>query len=248
MIAYIIASGLGTRLKEFDPITPKGLFPIHGIPFMEYLLNELNDMSNIYITSNRENFKAYQKFIDNYSIRYSIKNIGLFEIFGSFDDVLFNLDNLIKPTEAVCLCCCDNIAVLKYRLASFENDIITDKYDQIIISPKIKNWYKYGVLTISDDKSYVTSFKHNNTISEKEKNMNDEMYIDGGITITCHDFVNKIKNGGGFEKYMEKSLLSKRVGYYEPMAWFDIGNMESYNDTCQSSLFQKYFNKGKVSE
>jgi NDP-sugar pyrophosphorylase family protein len=126
-------------------------------------------------------------------------------------------------------------------LNSLENNILGNKYDQIIIAPKLKKWQQYGVITISDDKSHVTSFRHNELITDEEKETYDEQYIDGGITITCHDFVDKIKGAGGFSKYMKISLSTKRVGYFVPEIWFDIGNVDSYNYTCKSSLFMTYF-------
>jgi len=212
------------------------------------LLSELDNASHIYITSNHENCEAYQNFLAGYSSKYSAKKTSLLVINGTFDDVLFTLNDSVKPAEPICICCCDNIAPIKSHFSSFEEDIISDKYDQIIVTPKIENWQKYGILTVSDDKSHVTSFRHNDLITEREKAVNDKHYIDGGIAITRHDFIEKIRKEGSFEKFMEKSLASKRVGYFEPDIWFDIGNEEDYNKTCESVLFPQYFDRCKTDE
>lgn len=41
--AVILAGGLGTRLKPFTENAPKPMFPIHGKPFIEYLLNQVKE-------------------------------------------------------------------------------------------------------------------------------------------------------------------------------------------------------------
>ena len=39
--AVILAGGLGTRLKPFTDCAPKPMFPIQGVPFIEYLLKQI---------------------------------------------------------------------------------------------------------------------------------------------------------------------------------------------------------------
>ena len=39
--AVILAGGLGKRLAPFTDENPKPMYPIHGIPFIEYLIRQI---------------------------------------------------------------------------------------------------------------------------------------------------------------------------------------------------------------
>lgn len=41
--AVILAGGLGTRLKPFTDDNPKPMYPIHGKPFLQYIIEQLKD-------------------------------------------------------------------------------------------------------------------------------------------------------------------------------------------------------------
>ena len=72
----------------------------------------------------------------------------------------------------------------------------------------------------------------------------DGCYIDGGISIIGPDLIRRARTFyGGFEGYLNKILVDKRVASYMPRAWFDIGTLDAYRHTCDSESFKALFVK-----
>ncbi len=156
-IAVILAAGLGSRIKEFSSIKPKGFIEINGISLIERSINILTNagISKIYIGTGYKS-AFYDQLQSKYPCITTLKNVN-FSNTGSFH-TLYILNNLIS--ENFILLESDLLydkSVITTLLKEDDNDIIissdfTNSGDEVYVIQEDNRLIK---LTKSPDKSEI---------------------------------------------------------------------------------------------
>ena len=151
--AIVLAGGFGTRLKEVVPDLPKPMAPIHGKPFLAYLLDNLAEkgFGRVILSLG---YMA-EKIIDYFGCQYE----GL--------DLLYSIESEALGTGgatklALEKCTQDHVYVingdtyLDFEVIEIE-EIWRKNQQPIILATEVQNTSRYGSLEILGDR--VISFK-----------------------------------------------------------------------------------------
>jgi D-glycero-alpha-D-manno-heptose 1-phosphate guanylyltransferase len=225
MQAIILAGGFGTRLQNVVSNIPKPMAPIRGIPFLSFILEQLNkkNFDKIVLAVGYKGEKIENFYGDNYKnlkLRYSYedsplgtggcvkKALSLIEddyVFVINGDTYFDVDfNSIQKSKNLTIAC-------KYM-----ND--ASRYGKVIF----------------DDDQIIKEFQ--------EKKSNNFGYINGGIyfinTNIFDDY--KVEEKFSIEKdFFETYLCDLKIKAHISDGYFiDIGIPEDY-ERAQNELFLK---------
>jgi len=186
----VLAGGLGTRLKGTVPDLPKALSPIRGRPFLDYVLDALEE-SNVV----KNVVLAVGHMADQIVERYTGRDEYSFDILFSREEILLGTGGAVK--KALQQATTDNVMVLNgdSYVDVCLGDILTfhreNQASVTVIVKKIENPSRYGLVAF-DDKHVVTSF------DEKQENTR-EGYINTGVYIAKR---------GIFDRVEEESVIS----------------------------------------
>lgn len=163
MEAIILAGGFGTRLKNKISDVPKPMAPIRGVPFLSYILDQLN----------RYGFKKvvlavgflHEKIIEYYGYQY--KDILL--DYSIEDEPLGTggcVKNALKKTS-------DDYVFIINGDTYFDVDFtqIIKPLNVLIVCKYMENTSRYGKIVTKNNK--IIEFSHNDK--------NESGYINGGI-------------------------------------------------------------------
>jgi D-glycero-alpha-D-manno-heptose 1-phosphate guanylyltransferase len=223
MQAIILAGGFGTRLRSKVSNVPKPMAPIRGIPFLNFLLEQLikNDFEKIvlavgYKGEEIENF--YGNHYKNLNLKYSYENSPL-GTGGCLKKALSFIDD-----EYVFVINGDTFFDVNFKdLQKSKNTKIACKY--------MKDTSRYGKLVFDTD----------NTIKEfQEKKPKNAGYINGGIYYFSSNIFKDFNLGEKFsieKDFFEKHLYDLKIKAHISDGYFiDIGVPEDY-DRAQNELF-----------
>lgn len=216
---FILAGGLGSRLKELTKHVPKPMLPINEKPMVERLIVDLKaqGITKFYLSVNylKDVIKAY--FGDGNSLGVSIEYVEETQRLGTAGPLSLlsgrlSEQGLIVVNADVCTSI-DYHAVIRYH--KFSNNVMT------VCAKNKEMEVPYGVINFQEDslisvveKPVSTYFINagiylieNTILSKLEYNQYEDM----------PDFINKVKQSG------------ERVGIY-PLheQWFDVGLPEDY--------------------
>ena len=218
MEAIVLAGGFGTRLSTVVSDVPKPMAPINGRPFLEYLLDDLNEkgISRVILAV------GYKKEIIKSHFKEKYKNI---DIVYSDEDIPLGTGGAIKKAL--------NLAKAK-DIFTINGDTFFDinlkemyqfhKKNSSKLTLAIKEMEKfdrYGSLVLAKDK----------IIKFEEKKYNEKGYINGGIYLINKEILNKEeKESFSFEKEILENEISKieKYGYIAEGYFIDIGIPEDY--------------------
>lgn len=214
--AIVLAGGLGTRLRDVVPDTPKPMAPINGIPFLSYILDylEKNKIDRVILSTGYKSEKIekyYGSKYDNINIIYSVENEPLgtggavkkaLELSKEKDIFIINGDTFF------------NIDLLKMK--NFH--IKMNSYLSLAVK-EMSDFNRYGSLIIQNN--YVKDFE--------EKKYKKKGFINGGIYIVNKSlFKNeKLKKFSFEKKYLENKDFDK-LAYISDCYFIDIGIPEDY--------------------
>lgn len=218
MEAIILAGGFGTRLSMVVSDVPKPMAPINGRPFLEYLLDDLNEKGiNRVILA-----VGYKKEIIKSHFKKKYKNI---DIIYSDEDIPLGTGGAIK--KALILAKDENIFIINGD-TFFDVDLKEmyqfHKKNSSKLTLAIKEMEKfdrYGSLILEGDK----------IIKFEEKKCVDKGYINGGIYLIKKELLNKEeKESFSFEKDIleNKKFQIEKYGYKSEGYFIDIGIPEDY--------------------
>lgn len=218
--AIILAGGLGTRLRSAVPDLPKCMAPIHGRPFISYVINYLHSqgverfifslgyMHEVIASYIKEHYSELDlEFIieeeplgTGGAIKYSCSKAKSADVLITNGDTFFDID-----VEA---------------LSGFHAD---KKADCTLSLKPMQQFDRYGVVTL-DENERITSFK--------EKRFYESGLINGGLyalnvpSFLSEDFPEKFS----FEQhYLEAFYGSKNMyGCVQDAYFIDIGIPEDY--------------------
>ena len=221
-LAVILAAGLGSRIKEFSILKPKGFIEINGVSLIERSIKILIDegISKIYIgTGYKSDF--YDKLKNKYPCITTVKNID-YSNTGSFH-TLYILNSHIKEDflllESDLLY--DKVAISK---------LLKEKKDNVIISSDFSN---------SGDEVYVIG--ENQRLKKLTKSPNKfEIYeseFTGISKISLQLYKEMCKKYDDFDtsKIEYEELLNSCAPEYKiytknlkKLAWCEIDNNSHY--------------------
>ena len=218
MEAIILAGGFGTRLSTVVSDVPKPMAPIKGRPFLEYLLDDLNEkgINRIILAV------GYKKEIIKSHFKEKYKNI---DIVYSDEDIPLGTGGAIK--KALTLTKDEDIFIINGD-TFFDVDLKEmyqfHKKNSSKLTLAIKDMEKfdrYGSLILEGYK----------IIKFEEKKYIDKGYINGGIYLIKKELLNKEKKESfSFEKdILENEMLKiEKYGYKSKGYFIDIGIPEDY--------------------
>ena len=218
MEAIVLAGGFGTRLSTVVSDVPKPMAPINGRPFLEYLLDDLNEKGiNRVILA-----VSYKKDIIK---NYFKKKYREIEIVYSDEDIPLGTGGAIKKA----LTLAENEEIFIINGDTFFDVNLKEMYQfhkknsskLTLAIKKMEKFDRYGSLIL--DKDRIIKFK--------EKKYIDKGYINGGIYLINKDLLNEEeKEIFSFEKDVlenEKFIIEK-YGYKSEGYFIDIGIPEDY--------------------
>lgn len=214
MQAIILAGGLGTRLRGVVHDVPKPMAPVCDKPFLEYILEELNNngFKKVVLAVGYK----HEVIMDHFHNKY--KNI---EILYSIEDSPLGTGGCIKKAlnllddEYVYIVNGDTMFRIDYSKMKTSKDVMIackylDKFD------------RYGKVIIDNDR--IVSFK--------EKEPNQSGYFNGGIYLFKRNILNNFDLGEKFsleKDFFEKYIDNIYIEAYKSSDYFiDIGIPEDY--------------------
>lgn len=218
--AIVLAGGLGTRLKEAVPNLPKSMAPVHGKPFLSYLIDHLIDQNvESFIFALGYRHEPITDFLDEQYPKlkktYSIEN----EALGTGGAIRLACD---KTTQS-------NVLALNgdtmFRVEVKSMFDFHQKYNAectLALKP-MKNFNRYGVVR-TDSSGRIQSFMEKKLYTEG--NINGGVYVLNVDQFKKHDFSKKFS----FERdYLEKHHNdSQMFGMIQDEYFMDIGIPSDY--------------------
>lgn len=222
----VLAGGLGTRLQDAVPGVPKCMATLAGKPFLEYLLNYLqnNRLQRVILSLGylAEAVKAH--FGDRYgdlSIEYSVEE----EPLGTGGAVKMALQ--LASSQSVFVLNGDTF--FDADLPEMLHQHKLSKAQVTIALHEAQNAGRYGVVAINSD-GRILSF------SEKQPGFGHGL-INGGIYLVEKDFLSKHPLTGNFS--LEKDVFPRECdsaliyGYHSNGYFIDIGIPDDYRRACE---------------
>lgn len=215
MQAIILAGGFGTRLQSVVSDVPKPMAPINDRPFLEYMLDELNNYGFDKVVLG----VGYKKecIINHFKNKY--KNIDIVyaeedEPLGTGGCIKYSLEFL--DDDYVFVLNGDTMFKIDFKKMS-ENKSLS------IACKKMYDFDRYGEVSINND-GIITSFN--------EKKHVDEGFINGGIYYVPKNIFKKyslLKKFSMEKDFFEKYINELNIKAYLSSDYFiDIGIPEDY--------------------
>lgn len=218
--AVVLAGGLGTRLRTVVQDLPKPMAPVNGRPFLEYVLDELNDfgIEEIVLAVGykfeiiRAHFGHHYRSL---TISYSIEN----EPLGTGGGIRQAFDLLYDEPAFVL----NGDTLFKVDLANMADFHVQSNSDLTIALKPMENFDRYG--TVEIEKSGRIAAFH-------EKKHCPKGLINGGIYLFSKSIfeVENYPEKFSFEKdLLEKHMRDLKISGFLSDAYFiDIGIPEDY--------------------
>ncbi|BFI73014.1 bifunctional protein GlmU [Nanoarchaeota archaeon] len=258
LIAIILAGGFARRFRPLSDYIPKPLFPVGGVPVINYNLEKVFELeiSSIIVSINKRFENDFRYWLstlrsfypDNYiskihlSVEPSTSEENKLGAIGGLDYVIreynVNSDILVVLGDNLY-----NFSLLKIvSLGKRERKIVIASYDVKDISEA----KKFGVLNLEDN--YIKEFE------EKPENPRSTI-ISTGIYFIPKEKINLINEYikspnskdsiGKLFEWMIKEKKEKILTYtYEDGFWYDIGTPETYakaeENIIQQGLYRRW--------
>ncbi|HNX44923.1 MAG TPA: nucleotidyltransferase family protein [Bacteroidales bacterium] len=222
----VLAGGLGTRLQDAVPGVPKCMATLAGKPFLEYLLNYLqnNRLQRVILSLGYLADVVKEHFGDRYgtlALEYSIED----EPLGTGGAVKRALP--LAATESVFVLNGDTFFDVDLPEMLHQHNL--SKALVTIALHEAQNAGRYGVVAINSD-GRITSF------SEKQPGVGRGL-INGGIYLVEKDYLSEHPLTGTFS--LEKDLFQQEChstmiyGYHSNGYFIDIGIPDDYRRACE---------------
>lgn len=217
----ILAGGLGTRLREEVNNLPKAMAPINGKPFLEYILDYINQagFQRVILSTGYMSNSIEEYFGNNYKsikIEYSFET----EPLGTGGAIALALKKVSTPFFIVM----NGDTMFRINLQQFFQRQVELLADISIALRKVEDASRYGQVTLDHD-NVVTQFKEKSSTP-------DAGFINGGIYIIKSKFLKKLSFPEKFS--FEKDWLQVEVNKREILGqvfndyFLDIGVPEDY--------------------
>ena len=229
----ILSGGFGTRIRAAIGSVPKVMAPIHGTPFIAYLLSFLSqqNMKDVVLCTGYLGTQLLEYCGDGsrfgLNLKYSEEPVPL----GTggaikFAEKLINSDSFIVLNGDSFMPEISLPNLLSFHLNKNSSATLT--------LTEVTDKERYGAVVIGKDKSILRF---------QEKNDKGNGLINAGIYVFNKGFLDEIPVGRAvsLETDILPEWLKKRsYGYVTNGPFIDIGTVESYHSVCEleDSVFQ----------
>jgi D-glycero-alpha-D-manno-heptose 1-phosphate guanylyltransferase len=216
--AVILAGGFGTRLRSVVNDVPKPMALVRGIPFLSYLLEELNNngfhKAIIAAGYKHETISGYfGEHYKNIELTYSIEN----EPLGTGGAIALAVEKVAEENFFII----NGDTFFRVDFSQLEEIFIKGKSNLTIALKEMRNFDRYGTVVTSDQK----------IISFREKKFCEKGLINGGIYLINKKWLkeNSPSKIFSFEKDLLEKKISDNITFYISDGYFiDIGIPEDY--------------------
>jgi mannose-1-phosphate guanylyltransferase len=221
--ALILCGGRGERLKPLTNITQKCMLPVFGIPFMEYIINQIKQMGikDIVLCCGYKGDQVINYFDSGYKYSYShpITNTGArlklaLPIVNSENVAVFNGDSYCTITK--------DLFWESYKLFIESNTnlakLFVSKTNSLLasfISNKIDDYYGAGIYFFK--KSFLDSFSYVTDLS-----IEDDLIIDNDCLFIKLPVDVGVMDIGTHTNYKEVNDEGSRYGRFLKDLWKEI--------------------------
>lgn len=218
MEAIILAGGFGTRLSTVVSDVPKPMAPINGRPFLEYLLDDLNEkgISRVILAV------GYKKEIIKSHFKERYKSI---DIVYSDEDIPLGTGGAIKKAltlaEAEDIFIINGDTIFDVSLKEMYKFHKENDSNLTLAIKEMEKFDRYGSLILEENK--IVKFE--------EKKYIEKGYINGGIYLLKKNILgDKKEESFSFEKDIleNQNLKIEKYGYKSERYFIDIGIPEDY--------------------
>jgi D-glycero-alpha-D-manno-heptose 1-phosphate guanylyltransferase len=222
--AVILAGGFGTRLKSVVADIPKPMAVIRNLPFLSYLLEQLNkfDFEKVILAAGYKHEVIESYFGSSYkgiSLIYSIEK----EPLGT-GGAISEASGMISSDSFFVL---NGDTFFEVDFNRMEEDFKTSGSGLMITLKPMVNIDRYGAVVTNNEK--ILSFS--------EKKFCESGLINGGVYLINKDWLRSRASGNvySFEKDILEKLVSKEdIGYFISDGYFiDIGIPEDYKKAIE---------------
>lgn len=236
MKALILAAGYATRLYPLTKDKAKPLLPVGGKPIIDYILEDLekvSELDQVYVVTNSKFTQGFKDWAEKGSFSKPIKVIddgtsSDDDKLGAIGDIHFVIDQE-KIDDELMIIAGDNI--FETDLNEFVSFYRTKKGAPCIASYDIKNTElakQYGIVLV-DEAGQVTRFE------EKSQDPPGTLAAVGLYLLSrdkiglIHDYLGEKQNQDAPGFYISW-LVKKGEVYAFPLKgkWYDIGDLGSY--------------------
>ena len=239
--AFILAAGLGTRLKELTSDKPKALVELNQKPLLEIVIDNLisQNFNHFVINIHHYGEKILDYFktkkYENVSIEISDERDSLLDTGGAILKAL----PYFKDSEAVLIHNVDIITDIDFQ--SVYNDF-TKSEDAAWLLTQDRNNKRKIVFNKNDNYVGRMNLETNHYDGEKEFNDAFKLLSFSGLHFIkpeyFYDF--ELKKCYVFDLYREISRNNNvRSKFIQPNYWFDLGTQEQLKEAATWLLSQK---------
>jgi|SaaInlStandDraft_6_1057023.scaffolds.fasta_scaffold91246_2 D-glycero-alpha-D-manno-heptose 1-phosphate guanylyltransferase len=220
MKAIILAGGFGTRLRERVPLVPKPMAPVAGRPFLEYILDKLDqaNFEQVVLSVGYQASIIMDHFGDSYrhmSISYAHEK----EPLGTGGAIAFALT--LVDEDPVLVINGDTFLDIDYR--ELFNWYLSEPRKVAIVLRELDDISRYGTVQLKGD--IVTGFY--------EKGQTGAGLINAGVYIVNPNFFDEAGVTGKFSfevDFLQVYCDEIKPGAYIVSGYFiDIGIPDDYN-------------------
>lgn len=223
MKAYLLAAGLGSRLKPITDTIPKCLVPINGHPMLDWWAKLFLEtgVSEVLINTH---YMADQ--VHNYIEDYNAKNTGLKfvetyeeELIGSGGTVYTNRD-FVKGEEEFLICYADNLTDVHLKeLTAFHKEH-KPPLTMALFHTNVPK--QCGIAELNDEGKIVAFI-------EKPENPVSDL-ANAGIYVASHEIFKEFPDAdfSDIGKDVLPKLVGRMYGWEIPQYLIDIGTMPNY--------------------
>ncbi len=220
MKAFLLAAGVGSRLRPITDNIPKCLAPVKGLPLLYYWfrLFEEHNVDQVLINLHHLPEKVY-RFFDDHSFNVEIQFFHEKELLGSGGTIKANHD-FVKDEDAFLICYADNLT--NVNLSSF---VRFHRQGLQLLS--------LGVFETNAPKEcgIVELDSDNTVISFEEKPDHPKSNLaNAGLYIAHPDIYNYFPDSGliDFGYHVLPRLVRKMKAFKIHEYYLDIGTIENY--------------------
>ena len=239
--AFILAAGLGTRLKELTSDRPKALVELNQKPLLEVVIDNLisQNFNHFVINIHHYGEKILDYFkskkYENVSIEISDERDSLLDTGGAILKAL----PYFKDSEAVLIHNVDIITDIDFQSVY---DDFTKSDDAAWLLTQDRNNKRKIVFDENDNYVGRMNLETNQYDGEKEFNDNLKLLSFSGLHFIkpeyFYDF--ELKKCYVFDLYKEISRNNNvRSKFIQPNYWFDLGTQEQLKEASSWLLSQK---------
>jgi len=234
MKAFILAAGLGTRLRPYTEHTPKPLFPVDGRPLIDRLIRQLEDNGFTDIAINLHHLAAaVEHYLKQQNYQARITLLYEPEILGTGGGI----KNLGAFWDAAPLLVINGDIFTDIDLRAVWEDHLYRSCSATLV---VHDRAEFNTVTVTAD-NHVTAFTN---CSERQNK--DRCLAFTGIQVIEREFLDYTPDGPFFSSigvYQAMLAAGRKVRAYpvRDHLWEDIGSPERYLKTVSALLSREAF-------